>query len=209
MRSYEIGAAYEVRTAKRRLKCRKCGAIIAKGEQYAVKTYYEHRVWVGRDPRYYVAAFRYPTRSRDLRRQMRLCMKCYEEELRAREEARRKAEERRRRTEEKAVRLAAALLAKGLVLLDEPEYRLRNHPCLEGVEELVRVKDPDLAGIDDWGPLPLCRLRCRPELEIRKEGPLMWSANLPCGGKVFATIGPSGFYTVSYTHLTLPTTERV
>ena len=191
--SYPVGTRYELRTAKRKLKCRKCGAVIPKGSQYVVKIWYEHKCWIGYNPRYYVAAFRYPTRSRDYRRQMRLCMKCYEEELRAQEEAKRQAEERKRRRKQKIIGLAISLLAKGLVMLeDKAESWIKEHPCLQGVEYYARLKDPDLAG--EFGtPLPVCRLKCMPKPEIQELSLLSWVVPLPCGGVVFI-YGSPHFY---------------
>jgi len=71
--------------AKRKIECRVCGREIKKGELYFVgKELVVTKVSVGYNPKWYVAAWRYPTRVRRALRRKIVCLDCrkrFEREL--------------------------------------------------------------------------------------------------------------------------------
>jgi hypothetical protein len=165
--------------AKRKVACRRCQQEISKGQEYYMLEegeLVEERI--GFNPRWRVAAWRYPTRSMWAKRRRIICPKCKAE---MEEEWRREEEEFERRRREPIARAKELIIevlksAGGPVIIDQMmegvarklvklgllDDEMLRYPCRKALEELVREGVVELIWDERLQYHPYARLR-RPE----------------------------------------------
>lgn len=153
--------------AKREAVCRRCGREISKGQEYYVCEEGELlKEWIGFDPKWRVAAWRYPTRSVWAKRRRIVCPKCRVE-----------MEEERRRWEEEFERRRREPITRAKELMIEVMKRAGGPVIIDRVIEEVAKKLAELGLLDD----EMLRYPCRKALEeLVEEGvvELIWDERL-------------------------------
>jgi DNA-directed RNA polymerase subunit RPC12/RpoP len=162
--------------AKRKVVCRRCGREISKGQEYYVCEEEELlKEWIGFNPKWRVAAWRYPTRSVWAKRRRIVCPNCRAEIEEEREKREEEFEEKRREPITRAKELMIEVLkrAGGLVIIDHMieevakklaelgllDDEMLRYPCRKALEELVEEGVVELIWDERLQYYPYARLR--------------------------------------------------